>query len=99
MTPDLFNPVAKARRTDPVTSHMAAREATILAETHHRAIMDYLEGISPMSASYEDISRATGIEKHGVGRRLKELVMAGKISPAGHTVLASGRAGMTWRAK
>lgn len=44
MTPDLFNPVAKARRTDPVTSHMAAREHDVEGKVtqglwHYRVVV------------------------------------------------------------
>ena len=98
MTLPLFNPTTKARRTDPVTSHIAAREARGLADTHHLAILNYLDGISPMAASYEDISKATGIEKHGIGRRMKELVEAGRPEISRHTILSTGRPGelMSW---
>ena len=89
MTPNLFDPRTKARTTDPVTSHVAAREAALLMGAHHTAIMDFLDGVAPMSASYEDISRATGIEKHAVGRRLKELLEAGRIELAGRTILST----------
>ena len=99
MTPDLFEPRTKARRTDPATSRIAASMARGLAATHQLAILNFLEGISPKSASYEDISRATGIEKHGIGRRMKEIVTAGRAEIAGTTLLSSGRPGQTWRAR
>ena len=91
--------LARARRTDPDTSHEAARMAGGLAEDHKRSIMDYLDGIAPLAASYEDISRATGIEKHAVGRRMLELVTEGRAVVSGRTILLSGRSGQTWRAK
>lgn len=94
-----FNPKAKARRTDPETSHVAARMAGGLAEGHKQAIMDFLDGVAPLGASYEDISKATKIEKHAIGRRLKELRDAGRIQAAGETILSTGRPGQTWRAR
>ena len=94
----VFEPRTRARRNDPITSHMAAHEVGDLASSHHRAILDFLDGIYPMAANYEDIAKATKIEKHAIARRLKELHPA-LIEKAGQTILSSGRAGMAWRRK
>lgn len=95
----LFDPIKKARRTDPITSHMAAREAEPLASADQTAILNFLEGVSPMAASCEDIGGAIGRGKHEVGRRMKELETAGRVERAGFTILGTKRAGTLWRAK
>ena len=94
-----WNPIEKARRTDPVTSHMAAREAEPVATTDQTAILNFLEGVSPMAASCEVIGKAINRGKHEVGRRMKELEISGRVGRAGTTLLKSGRAGTQWRAK
>ena len=99
MTLPLFDPIKKARRTDPVTSHMAAREAEPVATADQTAILNFLEGVSPMAASCEDIGGAIGRGKHEVGRRMKELEVVGRVERAGSTLLKSGRAGTLWRAR
>lgn len=95
----IFDPRTKARRNDPETSRLAAQRAGELAECHKRSIMDYLDGIYPLAASYEDISKATGIEKHAVGRRMLEMVNEGRAVVSGRIILSTGRSGQTWRAK
>lgn len=102
-----FDARKKARRTDPDTSHEAARMAGALIAAHRRKILEYLEGIWPMAATYEDIARATGLDKHAVGRRLPELGPPTDKHPdaedllviAGKTELSTGRPGRLWRAK
>lgn len=93
----LFDPRTRARRADPTTSKRAAHAAGGLAESHQRAILEFLDGVHPMAASYEDIAGALKMDRHAVGRRLKELRISGLIEPAGETLLSTGRAGQTWR--
>ena len=62
----------------PETSHSANREMTKeLREQHHAKIISALEVLG--EAIYEVIADREGMDRHQVGRRLKELVDAGKI--------------------
>lgn len=84
---------AAARRTDPATSHEAAKTAPV-AE-HQRLIMDALTQ-GPAGAS--GIAGRCGLLPHQVNRRIHELAKAGRIVETGRTVLsASGRAEREWR--
>lgn len=62
----------------PSTSHEAnALMTKELREQHHAKIISALEVLG--EAIYEVIAEHCGMEKHQIGRRLKELVDAGKI--------------------
>lgn len=64
--------------TVPETSHLANKEMTSdIRKVHHDKIMAALEVLG--EAIYEVIAEHCGMEKHQIGRRLKELVDAGKI--------------------
>lgn len=90
---------ARARRTDPATSHDAAEKASKFAHGHHLKIRNFLDGISPRSAHYIDIAEATGLDRHAVARRLKEIFDAGLIEKAGVGHLPNGNKATMWRAK
>ncbi len=62
----------------PETSHLANKEMTKeIRELHHAKIIGALDTLG--EAIYEDIALFVGMDRHQVGRRLKELVEAGKI--------------------
>ena len=62
----------------PETSHLANKEMTSdIRKMHHDKIMAALEVLGEVI--YEVIAEHCGMEKHQIGRRLKELVDAGKI--------------------
>lgn len=83
---------ATARRTDPATSHEAAKTAPV-AE-HQRLILDAL-GQGPAGAS--GIAFRCGLLPHQVNRRIHELAKAGRIVETGRTVSsASGRGEREW---
>lgn len=64
--------------TLPNTSYEANRQMTKeIREQHHALILSALEQLG--EAIYEDIALFIGMDRHQVGRRLKELVDAGKI--------------------
>ena len=67
-----FDP-PRARRRDPRTSHIAADrfKASGAQNAHHRLIVQAIRARPGMT--YTQIAEATGIEKHAVARRLKEL--------------------------
>lgn len=98
----LFNPAHAAHARDPATSFKAAEAAGGLASEHYRLIVDFLDGIHPRAATYEQIADGTKLEKHKIGRRLKELGPideggSGHLEHVGAAKLKSGRDGRLWR--
>jgi len=84
---------AAARRTDPGTSHEAAKTAPV-AE-HQRLIMDAL-GQGPAGAS--GIAARCGLSGHQVNKRLTELARTGRIVETGRVVTSSsGRGEREWK--
>ena len=72
----------------PSTSHEANVSMTKeLREIHHAKILTSLEALG--EAIYEVIAWHCGMEKHQIGRRLKELCDAGKIYNTLRTGLTS----------
>ena len=95
MIPALMEP--GARRTDPRTSKLAAREAKALAERHHHLILECLRLYGPMGKD-GIASHLHGIDGVAVCRRLTELERAGHIEPTGRTVTSmAGRQERQWR--
>jgi predicted Rossmann fold nucleotide-binding protein DprA/Smf involved in DNA uptake len=83
---------AAARRTDPGTSHQAAKTAPV-AE-HQRLILDALAQ-GPAGAS--GIAARCGLLGHQVNKRIHELAKAGRITETGRTVRSSsGRGEREW---
>jgi predicted Rossmann fold nucleotide-binding protein DprA/Smf involved in DNA uptake len=72
---------AAARRSDPATSHDAAKAAP--AAEHQRLILDAL-GRGPAGAS--GIAARCGLLPHQVNRRIHELAKAGRIVETGRLV-------------
>jgi predicted Rossmann fold nucleotide-binding protein DprA/Smf involved in DNA uptake len=84
---------AAARRTDPATSHAAAKTAP--AAEHQRLILDAL-GQGPAGAS--GIAARCGLLPHQVNRRIHELAKGGRIVETGRKVASnSGRSEREWR--
>jgi predicted Rossmann fold nucleotide-binding protein DprA/Smf involved in DNA uptake len=83
------------RRTDPVTSRLAAAEAKSFRGEHHRAI---LAAIHEAPGGASAIAERCGLVAHQVGKRLHELAKAGRIEETGRLVeSASGRREREWR--
>jgi len=84
---------AAARRTDPATSHEAAKTAPV---AEHQRLILYALGQGPAGAS--GIAARCGLSGHQVNKRLAELAKAGRIVETGRTVKsASGRGEREWR--
>jgi predicted ArsR family transcriptional regulator len=83
------------RRTDPVTSRLAAVDAKKFRGEHHRQILEALEA-APGGASA--IAARCGLVPHQVGKRLHELAKAGLIVETGRLAeSASGRRERQWQ--
>lgn len=67
----------RARRTDPSTSHAAAKKAEKFATGHFALIRNTLKDHGP--GTYKEIAGRCGLERHAVGRRLKDMREAGLI--------------------
>ena len=86
---------AAARRTDPQTSHEAARSARSFAGEHHQAI---LEALAHGPAGASGIAARCGLLPHQVNKRINELAKAGRIVATGRVVeSASGRGEREWQ--
>jgi len=58
-----------------------ARSAKALRENRNRTIIDVIAKLS--EASIDDVARATGLDKRGVGSSLHYLAVAGRLRHAG----------------
>jgi predicted ArsR family transcriptional regulator len=86
---------AAARKTDPPTSHAAAREAASFRGEHHTAI---LEALAHGPAGASGIAARCGLLPHQINKRLNELAKAGRIVATGRVVeSASGRGEREWQ--
>lgn len=73
--------VARARKTDPVTSHEAAKNAERFAGGHKSLILEALKD-GPRTA--HGIAAMTGLTVVQIDRRLPELRSAGLAEPMKH---------------
>ena len=62
-----------ARKTDPVSSHDAAKASESFASTHEGKILDAMTRYG-RSATHHDIARASGLQPVQVARRLKDMI-------------------------
>ena len=102
MRPEMF-PVeqsAHARRTDPGTSHEAARSVKV---TKGQAQVILLLQRMGRPVTHEDLVWAAGNEPgitltpSGIRTRCHELAVAGKVVQDGETRTRSGRRALLWR--
>ncbi len=70
---------ATARRTDPDTSHLAARdmERSGRAAAHREICLAAVRAHPGLTSA--EVARRTGLERHAAARRLPELMAAGLI--------------------
>lgn len=86
-----------ARRSDPVTSHLAAASARDLQRQHQSLIVAALKQHGPLGK--DGIAARTKLTGVAVARRTVELQRAGLIRPTGKTVAsAAGRPEREWEA-
>lgn len=103
-------PTAYARRTDPQTSHEAAR--SIRSDKLRRsqeAVLDVLMNLGGSATDVELIERYAEVAQHwvpmprqsdsGIRTRRSELVTAGRVIDSGErAILPSGRKAIIWKA-
>ena len=89
--------MAKSRTSDPVTSHMAAREAEKSGRAASQRAICLASVLAYPGQSAAEIASQTGLERHVPSRRLPELRDRGLIvngEPRSCTV--TGRISMIW---
>lgn len=88
----------RARRVDPATSKTAAGRAAEFAHGHHAIIVGDLVTRGP--GTYVEIAERTGLDRHAVARRLKELERGRVVERMAETRPSpSGRDCAVWRAR
>ena len=88
---------ARARNTDPPTSHAAAREVEKKGHAADQRAICLAEARKNPGQTAAEIARATGLERHAPSRRLPELRDAGLLRN-GETIRCSvtRRLSITW---
>lgn len=92
-----IEPRTHARRTDPITSHMAAEQLSQFAGSHCDLILAALKQHGPMIA--DEIAEVTGLLPHQVLKRLPDLKDKELAIPRGDERLSmAGRFERVWAA-
>lgn len=87
---------ARARRTDPATSHDAAARTRDFAGQHQQRVLEGLRSLGG-KAGAEQIGQAIDMPAYAVRKRTAELERAGAIRDTGETRrTASGRSERVW---
>lgn len=88
---------ARARKTDPVTSHEAAKLITPSLNKIEQVIYDALRSFLPGGATSDEIVEASGIQYRTVTPRLKPMCKKGFVVDSGETKRGdSGRQQIIW---
>lgn len=94
-----FDAPARARRTDPDTSHEAARHAAFLAQSHEGWIYRAISA-AHRPLTKDEISAVTGIDHIAVARRIVGLREKGLVEDSGERGLTrTGRRAIRWGAR
>lgn len=87
----------RARRADPVTSHLAAAEVVHFAHAHHAKIVGSL--ITQGAGTIYEIGERIGLDHVAVARRMPELEALNVARPSGATKTGpTGRQCRVWEA-
>jgi predicted ArsR family transcriptional regulator len=85
----------RARRSDPITSHLAAQSAVELQKAHYEVILTCLKKHGPLGK--DGIAARTRLDGVAVARRLPELERKGLVRQTGNVVHStSGRDEREW---
>ena len=91
--------VARARKTDPFTSHESARKITPRIGTIDDAIYKALLEVGPHGATSDEIVEMTGLKYRSVTPRLKPMTRKGLVTGGKETrVGESGHKNLVWKA-
>jgi len=93
-------PAPLAARSDPATSHIAAREITMSGalDSQKRAVLDLLRiQLRPVTSA--ELAAAGGLDRYMVARRLPDLNRDGLVSRgSARRCDSTGRLAITWSA-
>ena len=88
----------RVRNTDPITSFEAADSIELVAERHHKIILDCLSQNGPLGK--DGIAIRTDLNGYQIGKRLTEMQRMDLIELTGKTVKSnSGRQEREWKIK
>lgn len=88
---------ARARASDPDTSHQAAQDARGLAAQHERAIIRALHQRGRKGGTKDELGADTGLEPVQVARRMAGLRESGAVVDSGRRrKTRSGRDATVW---
>jgi len=89
--------MARARKTDPATSHLAASEGEASGRAHAQRQLCLAEVLKNPGKTAAEIAVATGLERHAPSRRLPELREAGLVTNGRSRICCiTGRLSITW---
>jgi predicted ArsR family transcriptional regulator len=96
MISNIVNTSHLARKTDPVTSHLAAARVREFTESHRQMILRCLDDHGPCTV--DEIAALTGMESQAVNKRLPELQRFGVAYPVEGLLRPSdsGRMARVW---
>lgn len=87
---------ARARRTDPATSHEAAARVAEFSSAHHQRVMDALRRAGGRAGA-EQIAHIAGMDAYAARKRLPELQALGAVRATEETAMTrSGRRERVW---
>ena len=93
------NDVARARKSDPFTSHLSAKKITPRLGTIDDAIHKALLAVGESGATSDEIVEMTGIKYRSVTPRLKPMMRKGLVTGGRETrVGESGHKNLVWKA-
>jgi hypothetical protein len=93
------NDIARARKSDPFTSHEAAEKITPRLGTIDDAIYKALLEVGESGATSDEIVEMTGIKYRSVTPRLKPMMRKGLVVGGSETrVGESGHKNLVWKA-
>lgn len=96
---ELWQGEAKARRSDPQTSHEAAQDAKVLSSRNRRMALEALRYADERGLTDFELAAKTGVAQTSIGVRRHELVRAGYVVATNlRRPAPSGSLAIVWRA-
>jgi predicted ArsR family transcriptional regulator len=94
----ILNTTGLARKSDPITSHLAAKRAAEFAPTHARRILSCLMYYGPCTV--DELAARASMPSQAINKRLPELQRAGLALPVAGKLRPSdsGRMARVWSA-
>jgi|TARA_B110000261_G_scaffold116433_1_gene129926 hypothetical protein len=87
--------MTQARKTDPITSHLAANDSKENNEKQRIEMLEFLQTNSGLT-SHELGKKSPVYDRYQFARRLPEMAKAGTVRSSDHKRCVSGRLAMTW---